>query len=353
VWEHPLLSSRAVPQAAADPEQTMTRCRPLPAAPRRRLAALLAAAACALLPAAAIAQVWPSKPVRLLIGFPPGGQNDTLGRLVAQRLSAALGQQFIVDNRPGAGGNLAAELVVRAAPDGYTLFLSSLPFAANPALYKTVPYQERDFVAVSGIGSSPMVLSVHPSVPFRSAGELLRYARQHPGKLNYGSGGVGSSQHLAFGLFQSLTGARLTHIPYKGGGPSLAALAAGEVDALMAALTVTSPLAQQGRIRPLVIAQEEASALLPGVPSARQAGMPQLLIGNWAGVMAPAQTPPDVVRRLHAEVQKALEHPELRERFAALGAEPMRGPQPEFQSFVRAEFQKWARVVRDAGIEPQ
>jgi tripartite-type tricarboxylate transporter receptor subunit TctC len=330
-------------------EENMHRHRWFSEYAKRILAVLVAL----LSPLPTLAQVYPAKPLRLMIGFPPGGQNDTLARLVALPLAKSIGQQVIVENRPGAGGNIAAEIVARSVPDGYTLKLISLPFAANPSLYKTVPYREGDFIAVAGIGGSPMVLAVHPSTPFRNAAELAAYAKRHPHRLNYGSGGTGSAQHLAFGLFQAVTGARLTHVPYKGGGPSLAALIAGEVDTVMAAITVMLPLVQQKRSRALLVAQETPSPLMPEVPSSRQAGLPGLLITNWNGVAAPAKTPPEIVLRLHAEITKVLAGEDIRQRFATMGAETMGGSREQFQAFVAAEFVKWAKVVRETGITPQ
>jgi tripartite-type tricarboxylate transporter receptor subunit TctC len=302
----------------------------------------------------AAAQNYPTKTIRLVVAFAAGGPNDVMARIVAQRLSQTLGRQVIVDNRPGAGGTIGTDAVAKSPADGYTLLFASGPFAFANALYRNLPYDSyKDFTAISMVASSPMVLARHPSVPLKSVRELLAYAKTNPGKLNYGSGGVGSTPHLATSLLQFETGARLNHVPFKGGGPALVALMGGEIDILMDSITSMLSFAQQGKIKPMAVSLGTRSPKLPDVPTIAESGVPGFSMAHWVGIIAPAKTPQEIISKLNGEVRKALESPEVRDRLTGIGAEPSPTSPAEFQSFINNELDRWVKVVKSAGITPQ
>lgn len=325
-----------------------------PSKRRKHIYRAIAAALACVLTGHAHAQIYPAKPVRLVVAFAAGGPNDVMARIVAQRMSQNLGRQIIVDNRPGAGGTIGTDAVAKSAADGYTLLFASGPFAFAHALYKKLPYDSRkDFTAISAVASSPMVLARHPSVPLKSVRDLLAYAKTNPDKINYGSGGVGSTPHLATSLLQSVTGARLNHVPFKGGGPALVALVGGEIDILMDSITSMLPFVQQGKIKSIAVSSDKRSTHLPEVPTIAESGMPGFSMVHWVGIIAPSKTPTDIINKLNDEVRKALETPDVRDRLLGIGAEPAHTTPEAFQTFINGELDRWVKVVKSAGITPQ
>ena len=312
------------------------------------LCAVLASAA----PLPVVAQAYPSKPIRFLVGFPPGTSVDILGRVVAQKLNEAWQQPVIVDNRPGAAGNLAADAVAKAPPDGYTL-LSAGPgsLIMNPVLMK-VPYDTaRDFAPVSLMAHAPNVLVVHPSVPAKSVKELIELARAQPGRLNYASSGPGSSAHVAVALFASMAHIDITHVPYRGTGPGVNDLVAGQVQLAVFGIPPVLPHIKQGRLRALGVTGKTRSPELPDVPTVDEAGVPGYVVNLWYGLLAPAGTPAPILNRLAAEVTRIVHAPEMREKLAAAGAEPGGGTPADYAAVIRADTVLWTRVIREAGIK--
>ena len=271
---------------------------------RARLIPALFAWTLAILPGATLAQAFPSKTVRLILPFPPGGPTDLLGRSIAQKLSEQTGQQVLPDNRPGAGGNLGIELASKAPPDGHTIVLTSSVFALAPALYSRLNYQQKDLAPVSLVAEIRNVLLVHPAVPARSVKELVALARKNPGMLNYGSGGVGTTTHLTPELMMSITQTRMTHVPYKGSGLALIGLVGGHIDVLIMAVPAAAEQVKAGKARALLVYSTERHPVLPDVPSARDAGVENYIVRLWYGILAPAATPPNLVGRLNAEIVK-------------------------------------------------
>ena len=318
-----------------------------PARIRRLLVVLLLAGA-----APAWAQDYPRKPVKLIVPFAPGGGNDTVARAIALQLSAHFGQQVIVDNRAGAGGMVGAELAARAAPDGYTLFLGGVgSHAVNPNLHAKLPYDPvRDFAPITLIASAPSVLVVHPSVPAANIGEFTALAKAQPGKLNYASNGNGSSAQLAAVLYESMAGVQMVHVPYKGLSPALVDLLAGEVQAMFSSIVAIVPHIRAGRLRALAVTGKKRSALLPAVPTLAESGLPGYEAGSWYGILAPAGTPRAIVARLHDEILKVLNQPEVRERLAGEGAEAIGSTPEEFAAHIGAELSRMAALVRSARI---
>ncbi len=318
---------------------------------RTGIAVVIGAGALSCLPVHA--QQYPARPVRLIVGFAPGGATDIAARAVAQKLSEQLKQSVIVDNRPGAAGNLAAELVARAAPDGYNVLLANATIAI-PSLFKTLPFDvTKDFAPVSLVGAGPSALVVHPSLPVRSVRELIALAKKRPGELNYASGGTGNITHLAMVLFNGMTGTDMTHIPYKGGGPSTVATVSGEAQLMFSSVASTLPHIKQGRLRALGVSSAKRSLALPDVPTVAEAGLPGYEASSWYGLMLPAATPAAIVERLGTETAKAVESAELKERLISQGIEPVTGGAAEFTRYLRAEIPKWAKVIKDARIPAQ
>jgi tripartite-type tricarboxylate transporter receptor subunit TctC len=316
---------------------------------------LMAATACLAVPAGARAQAWPSRPIRLVVPFSAGaGISDILARLVSQPLSAGLGQQIVVDNRPGAGGNLGADIVAKAAPDGYTVLLGSSFLAVNAFLYAQTPFDSlADFVPASSVAINPLLLVVHPSVPATSVAELVALAKARPGQLNYGSGGIGSTPFLATELFKAKTGIDITHVPYKGGAPALADLAAGQLTMMIENVPGTMPFVRSGKMRALAITSRGRSALEPGLPTMIEAGVPDYEMIGWNGLFFPKGTPAEIVNRLQAELARVLGKPEVRQQLATIGAEGVGDSPAAFAAFFRNESQRWGKLIKDLGIKPE
>ena len=303
--------------------------------------------------ASAQAQAYPARPVRLVVGFTPGGGVDINARLLASKLSELLGQQVIVDNRPGAGTNIANELVAKSTPDGHTLLVNSPAVAINMALYKNLPYDTlRDFVAVSIFSESPNILVVNASSSATTLNELIALARAKPGVLNYSSAGTGTTQNLAGELFKLRTGTNIVHVPYKGSAPSLTALIAGDVDLTFANVPAILQHVKSGRLRPLASTGTRRSELMPDVPTMQEAGLKGVEVTVWYGVLAPAATPRDVVNTLSEAIVKATRSPDIRQRLLDQGAEPVGSTSAEFDKILREEVAKWVEVIRASGIRP-
>jgi tripartite-type tricarboxylate transporter receptor subunit TctC len=304
-------------------------------------------------PMAIHAQAYPSKTVRLILPFPPSGGTDTLGRGISQTLSAQIGQQVVADNRPGAGGNLGLELASKAPPDGYTIVLCSPFVAVSPMIYAKLNYDpEKDLAPVTMIGFTRKVLVVHPSVPARTLKELVALARRSPGKLNFGSGGVGTSVHLSMELLKSLTGINVVHVPYKGTILALGALVGGEIDMVVGSMAPIVPLAQAGRLRPLAVLSETRGTALADLPTAAEAGFPEVTDDTWYGMFVPAGTPRDVVNRLNQELHKTLTNAELVKRLDSVGVETRTSTPEALGRFVKSESVRFGKVIKNAGIKP-
>ncbi len=311
-------------------------------------------AACMVLVAtapAALAQAYPVKPVRMIAASSPGSAVDIVARIVAQKLGEQLGQQVVVDNRAGAGGNLGAELAAKAPPDGYTLFMGTPAHAINTGLYRKLNYDlVRDFAPVTQVTTGQYVVVVHPSLPAKSIKELVALARAKPGQLNYASAGSGNATHLAGELFASKTHTKLVHVPYKGSGPALTDVVGGQVQLMFANLTAAIPQVKTGRIRALAVTGATRAAAAPELPTVIEAGVPGYSVISWFGVLVPAATPRELVMRLNADLARTMSAPDVRERLATDGAEPLTGTPEQFGTFLRAEIAQWTKVVKDAGI---
>ncbi len=302
----------------------------------------------------AYAQAYPSKPVRMIFPFPPGGPTDLLGRAIAQKLSDQMGQQVVADNRPGAGGNLGLDLTAKSPADGYTIVLSSPLIALAPLLYSKLNYDPfKDLQPLSLVAVIQNVLLVHPSVPAKSLQDLVQIARKNPGKLSYGSGGVGTTTHLAPELLKSLTKTNMVHVPYKGSGQALIGLMGGDVDVLIMAVPASAPQAISGKVRALAVLSEKRATALPNVPTTKEAGIENLEVPIWYGILTTANTPKEIVARLNSELVRALTSPDLRERLIAAGIEPMNSTPEYFAGFIRSENLRFAKVIKDAGIKPE
>jgi tripartite-type tricarboxylate transporter receptor subunit TctC len=299
------------------------------------------------------AQNYPVKPVRLIVPFAAGGNVDITARQIAPGLSELLGQNFIVDNRVGAGGVIGAEAVAKAAPDGYTLMMgSNSTVSVAPSLYPKLAYHPvRDFAPVSLVATTPFVLVVHPSVPVKSVKELIALAKTKPGRLAMASGGTGSSNHLVGELFQSLTGAKFTHVPYKGGGPAGVDLMAGQVDLLFDQLSSSVGPLKSGRIRALAVTSAARTAVFPDIPTMKEAGVADFEVTNITGVLAPAGTSAEIIGRLNAAILKVLGSASVKERFAGLALEPAPSSPDQFSAYIKEDFARWTKVVKEANIK--
>jgi tripartite-type tricarboxylate transporter receptor subunit TctC len=295
---------------------------------------------------------YPSRAVRLVIPFAPGGSNDILGRLIAQRLTETLGQQVVPDNRGGAGGTIGAELAAKSAPDGYTLVIGHIgTLAVNPTLYRKLPYDPlRDFQPISLIAKVPNIMVVHPNVPAKSVKELVALAKAHPGALVYGSGGNGGAGHLATEYFRLMAKIQLVHVPYKGTGPAIVDLLAGQTQLVFAGVPGISGQVRAGKLRALGVSTTKRLAVFPDVPTIAEAGVPGYEATQWYGVLAPAGTAKPIVARLNQDIHKALQTREMQERLAADGAEPLPSTPEEFSAFIKAEIARWAPVIKAAQI---
>ena len=316
-------------------------------------AILWAGAACAV-PAASSAQPYPATNVRILVPFAPGGTMDIVARIVADRYTERLGQSFIVDNRPGAGGTLATGLLAKAAPTGHTLMAFHSGLAYNAALYARLPFDTlRDIAPVAQVGSTPSLLVVGSTSKAQTALDVVALARSSPGTINYSSAGSGSTTHLAIELFASLTGAKLQHVPYKGGAPAMQAVMSGETQLMIATLPGAIPHLKSGRLRAIGITSLKRSALLPEVPTLSDAGVPGYEYETWYGVFAPAGTPAAVVSTLNKAINQSLASPEMQAPMTRQGIDPVSGTSQQFAALVRREVSKWTRVIREAGIKPE
>jgi tripartite-type tricarboxylate transporter receptor subunit TctC len=314
-------------------------------------ALLLLALAAVVAPMQVAAQAYPSKPMRLIVAFPPGGTNDIVARSVAQRLSERLGQQMVVENRPGANGALGAEVAAKSAPDGYTLFIAAVNHVVLPSLYPKLPYDiERDFTPVVLLAIVPIVVTVNPSLRVKSIAELIALAKAKPGALNYASSGNGAGTHLAGELFKMQAGISLTHVPYKGSGPAMIDLIGGQVQLMFADLPSATAQIKGGKLRALAVGSPRPSLLVPDLPTVAASGLPGYEAYTWVGIMAPAGTPKDIVARLNTEAVAALGRPDLKEALAAQGAEAAPGTPEQFGAHIKSELAKWSQVVKTAGI---
>ncbi len=301
----------------------------------------------------AAAQPYPSRPVKMIIPFPPGGSNDVVGRLVANQLSEKLGHKVFVDNRGGAGGVIGTEAVVQAAPDGYTLLLISIAHAVNPSLYKLNYDPIKSFAPIVIMATGPNVLVVNPTLPAKTVQELLALVKAKPGSVDYASAGVGSFQHLGGELFKLVAGVNLQHVPYKGGGPAMQDVIAGHVKVMFSSLVQTTPFIQSGQLRPLGVGGAKRNPVLPDVPTIQEAGVPGYVADNWWGIVAPAGTPQPIVDKLYKDIQDVLKSPELTAAFAREGAAAVTMTTAEFGKYMEAEMTKWGRVVKEGNIRAQ
>jgi tripartite-type tricarboxylate transporter receptor subunit TctC len=299
-------------------------------------------------------QAYPVKPVRIVVPFAPGGSTDVTARLIAQKLTDAWRQQVIVDNRAGAGGNIGAEAVARAAPDGYTLLLATTGvMAINHRLYRALPYDaSKDLAPVTQIGALPLILIVHPSLPARSVKDLIAIARRKPGELSYASSGIGSATHMTTELFRMMAGVDIVHVPYKGSGQAMTDLVSGQVGVAFDQITSSLPQVQAGKLRALAVTSARRFPSVPDLPTVAEAGVAGYESVSWNGIAAPAAAPRDIVNRVQAEVARAIQAPDMKERFLKDGIEGIGSTPEEFAAHIRTERAKWEKVVDKAGIKP-
>ena len=319
----------------------------------RATTGILVALVLALATSAALAQTYPAKTVRLVIPFATGGTTDILARTLAQKLAVATGQQFIVDNRPGAGGTIGSDLVAKSPADGYTLvFGSTSSIVVAPNLYQKLPYDQlRDFVAVTEVAAGPIVLAVHPSLPVQNVRELIALAKARPGTLNFGSSGNGTSVHLAGEYLKFLAKIEMTHVPYKGIGPALPDLVAGQLQLMFSDMAPFDAFVKAGKLRAIAVTTGKRSALYPNLPSIAESGVPGYDLAGWYGVLAPVGTPKAVIDRLYDEFRKAINAADIKERYVTFGLEPVGSPPEQFDAFVRAELAKWGDIVKRSGTK--
>jgi tripartite-type tricarboxylate transporter receptor subunit TctC len=301
--------------------------------------------------AGAAAQTWPSKPLRYIVPFPPGAFNDSLARIMAAELPKSLGQPVLVENRPGGNTIIGTEAAAKSPPDGYTLFGAALPFAVIQSLYKTPFDVTKDFAPITLAGITPNLLVANPGVPINTVKELIAAAKAKPGGLNYASTGNGTSNHLSFELFKSMTGTQITHVPYKGSAPAVTDLIAGQVQVMFDNTPNVLPHVKAGKLKAIAVSSKKRSSLAPEVPTVDESGVPGYEVNVWFGILAPAGTPKEIVARLNAEMVKIIRSPEIIDRFAKAGVDPVGSSADEFGAFLRAEVARWAKVVQDANIK--
>ena len=302
--------------------------------------------------AEALAQDWPTRPVRVIVPFPPGGGTDTVARPLSAKLSQMLGQQFVIDNRGGAGGTIGANVAAKSPADGYTMLLAPVHLAVAVSAYKALPYElEKDLIAVTTAAIFPDVLVAAHKVPARTLSELISYAKANPGKINCGSAGNGTTRHLSCEMFNSLAGIKATHVPYKGTGPATAALLAGDIDYLFEALGSAAGHIQAGRVKAIAVTSAKRSPSFPDIPTTAESGLPALEVTSWYALWLPAGTPRPIVDKLQSTVAKAFEEPDMKDLWFKLGAEPGGWPSDRFRAFQRSEIEKWEKVVREAKVQ--
>jgi tripartite-type tricarboxylate transporter receptor subunit TctC len=319
----------------------------------KNLSALIAGVVLSTIAVLANAQAWPAKPIKWIVPFAPGGTTDILARTVGEKLALALGQPVVVENKPGAGGGVGAEFTAKAAPDGYTIMGGTIStHAINASLYNKLPYDPvKDFVAITLIARVPNMLVVNPAIPASNVKELIALLKANPNKYSFASSGNGTSQHLSGELFKTMAGVEMQHIPYKGSPPALQDVVGGQVTMTFDNITTALPLAKAGKLRALAVTTATRSAAAPDVPTLAESGLPGFEVGSWQGVFAPAGTPPEIVRRLNAEIVKILNLPDVREKLTGLGAEPVGNSSEEFSAMVKAEVVRWAEVVKKSGAK--
>lgn len=294
---------------------------------------------------------YPSRTIRFILPFPPGGGTDTLGRLIAQKLSESLGQQVVPDNRPGGGANLGAEIAAKSPPDGYTLFMGNVAHTINVSLYPKLNYDlVKDFAPVTILASTPNILVVHPSLPVKSVKELIAFTKARPGQIDYASAGSGSSSHLAGELFNSMSGVKLTHIPYKGGGPAVIALVSGQVSVGFATTPSVMPHVTAGKLRGLAVTSARRLPMASDLPTVSEAGIPGYEAATWYGLLVPAATPAEIITRLHATAVKVLALPDLKKRLESSGFEAIGSTPQEYAAYTTSEINKWSKVIKAAGV---
>jgi tripartite-type tricarboxylate transporter receptor subunit TctC len=314
----------------------------------RTLAALALGAAFA-----AFGQDYPAKPIHFVVPYPAGGPLDTVARLLGQKVSESVKQPVVVENKPGAGGNIGADAVAKSPPDGYTILMGAVAtHAINPTLYANMPYDAvKDFAPITQVASTPNVLVVNPSVPASNVKEFVAYAKAHPGELNFGSGSTGSAGHLAGELFDATAGVKMVHVPYKGAGPAMQDLIGGQIQLMFDNLASSLGQIRAGKVKALAVTTAKRSSLAPELPTIAESGLPGFDISTWFGVFAPAGTPPAIVKRLNNEFVKALAAPDVRETMLKLGAEPVGNTPGEFAAYIRSEAQKYAKVIKASGAK--
>ena len=324
---------------------------------RRSALKIAVALAAALLPGAALAQsttAYPTRSIRLIVPVPPGGSTDALARIISVRLAENLGQQIVIDNRAGAGGNIAMGMAAKSAPDGHVLIIVSSNFVVNPSLYAQVPYDPlKDFAPITYIASAPSLLVVHPSVNARTVKELAALIKSSTGKFNYASPGSGSAQHLAGELFKLAAGVDVVHVPFSGAGPAVIAVLGGQVQLAFASLPAVLPHANAGTLRTLAITSNKRSPAAPDVPTFIEAGFPAVESDHLQGILSPAGTPPAIVERLHLEIVKIINAPDVRKRLIELGFVPVGNTPREFAEVIKFQVGKWSKIVKDAGIRAE
>ncbi len=304
--------------------------------------------------AVAVGQGYPERPIRVIVPYAPGGGTDITTRTVAQRLTESLKSPVVVDNRPGAAGNIGKEIAARSTPDGYTLLTAGLSFAVNPSLFTKLGYDPvRDFDPISLIATAPLIVVVHPSVPVTSIRELVALAKAKPGGLNYASGGIGTGNHVAGELFKYMANVDIVHVPYKGGGPALTDVVAGHVQILFNTSTSTVPFLKSGKLRALAVTGAQRSPGMRELPTVAESGLPGFDVGVWFGLVAPARTPRPIIEKLNREIVRISRLPDAREQFAAQGADPVGSTPLEFAQHIRAEVAKWAKVARAANLKAE
>jgi tripartite-type tricarboxylate transporter receptor subunit TctC len=302
----------------------------------------------------ALAQTYPAKPVRVIVGFPPGSGADITARVIGAKLYEVVGQQFLTDNRPGAGSNIAAEVVAKSPPDGYTIFIGTVANTINATLYPKLPFDfARDFAPIILATAAPNVLVIHPSVPARSVKDLIALAKSRPGQLNFASSGVGTAPHLSGELFKVMAGINMTHIPYKGSPPAVADLVAGTVDVMFSPASTVLPHVKDNRLRALAVTTSKRIPSLPALPTVAETALPGYETVTWFGFVTPAKTPPVIVSKLNADISKVLALPDVRNQFEIQGIEILGGTPERFADYIREEIAKWAKVIRLSGAKAE